>query len=55
MAHPDAVTQILNNHDTLLQAVIYCIKEEKMAVAKQVTFDRLKSSVCFSFFCFRIN
>jgi len=34
--HPDAVTEILNNHD-LLRAVIHSIREEKMAVAKQVT------------------
>ncbi|XP_029300611.1 LOW QUALITY PROTEIN: 26S proteasome non-ATPase regulatory subunit 5 [Cottoperca gobio] len=32
--HPDAATEILNNHD-LLGAVIRCIGEEKMAVAKQ--------------------
>uniref|UniRef100_A0AAQ6IHK6 26S proteasome non-ATPase regulatory subunit 5 n=1 Tax=Anabas testudineus TaxID=64144 RepID=A0AAQ6IHK6_ANATE len=31
---PDAVTEILNNHD-VLRAVIHCIEEEKMAVAKQ--------------------
>lgn len=43
MAHPDAVTQILNNHDALLQAVIYCIREEKMSVAKQVMLQTLKS------------
>ncbi|XP_075869988.1 26S proteasome non-ATPase regulatory subunit 5 [Nelusetta ayraudi] len=35
VASPDAVTQLLNNQDTLLQAVIHCIREEKMAVAKQ--------------------
>uniref|UniRef100_A0A3Q3VT44 26S proteasome non-ATPase regulatory subunit 5 n=1 Tax=Mola mola TaxID=94237 RepID=A0A3Q3VT44_MOLML len=32
--HPDAVTDILNNHD-ILRAVIHCIGEEKIAVAKQ--------------------
>ncbi|KAM9307295.1 26S proteasome non-ATPase regulatory subunit 5 [Pholidichthys leucotaenia] len=32
--HPDAVTEILNNNE-VLQAVIHCIGEEKMAVAKQ--------------------
>uniref|UniRef100_A0A3B4WB16 26S proteasome non-ATPase regulatory subunit 5 n=1 Tax=Seriola lalandi dorsalis TaxID=1841481 RepID=A0A3B4WB16_SERLL len=32
--HPDAVTEILNNHD-ILRAVIQCIAAEKMAVAKQ--------------------
>ncbi|KAF3701885.1 26S proteasome non-ATPase regulatory subunit 5 [Channa argus] len=31
--HPDAVTEILNDHD-ILEAVIRCIGEEKMAVAK---------------------
>uniref|UniRef100_A0A669C3D9 26S proteasome non-ATPase regulatory subunit 5 n=1 Tax=Oreochromis niloticus TaxID=8128 RepID=A0A669C3D9_ORENI len=31
---PDAVTEILNNHD-VLRAAIRCIGEEKMAVAKQ--------------------
>ncbi|XP_032426772.1 26S proteasome non-ATPase regulatory subunit 5 [Xiphophorus hellerii] len=32
--HPEAVTQILNNYD-ILRAVILCIGEEKIAVAKQ--------------------
>uniref|UniRef100_A0A1A8BI91 26S proteasome non-ATPase regulatory subunit 5 n=1 Tax=Nothobranchius kadleci TaxID=1051664 RepID=A0A1A8BI91_NOTKA len=32
--HPDASTEILNNHE-LLQGMILCIKEEKMAVAKR--------------------
>ncbi|XP_020490293.1 26S proteasome non-ATPase regulatory subunit 5 [Labrus bergylta] len=32
--HPDAATEVLNNHD-ILGAVINCIGEEKMAVAKQ--------------------
>ncbi|KAF3701884.1 26S proteasome non-ATPase regulatory subunit 5 [Channa argus] len=32
--HPDAVTEILNDHN-ILEAVIRCIGEEKMAVAKQ--------------------
>ncbi|KAM9338574.1 LOW QUALITY PROTEIN: 26S proteasome non-ATPase regulatory subunit 5 [Symphorus nematophorus] len=32
--HPDAATEILNNCD-ILRAVIHCIGEEKMAVAKQ--------------------
>ncbi|KAF7650877.1 hypothetical protein LDENG_00119180 [Lucifuga dentata] len=32
--HPDAVTEILNNHGILCE-VIHCIGEEKMAVAKQ--------------------
>lgn len=40
---PDAVTEILNNHD-VLRAVIHCIEEEKMAVAKQVRNKALKSS-----------
>lgn len=35
MEDPDAVTEILNNHD-VLRAAIHCIGEEKMAVAKQV-------------------
>ncbi|KAM7392634.1 hypothetical protein PAMA_007652 [Pampus argenteus] len=34
MEHPDAVTEILNNHD-ILQTVIHCIREEKLAVAKE--------------------
>ncbi|XP_075947387.1 26S proteasome non-ATPase regulatory subunit 5-like isoform X1 [Anarhichas minor] len=34
VAHPDAATEILNNHD-ILGAVINCIGEENMAVAKQ--------------------
>lgn len=40
MGHPDAVAEILNNLD-ILQAVIYCIREEKMAVAKQVMIQTL--------------
>ncbi|MEQ2261840.1 hypothetical protein XENORESO_016630 [Xenotaenia resolanae] len=32
--HPEAVTEIINNHD-ILRAVILCIGEEKIAVAKQ--------------------
>ncbi|XP_044190229.1 26S proteasome non-ATPase regulatory subunit 5 [Thunnus albacares] len=32
--HPEAVTEILNNQD-ILRGVIHCIREEKMAVAKQ--------------------
>lgn len=36
--HPDAVTEILNNHD-ILQVVIRCIAEEKMSVAKQVMVE----------------
>uniref|UniRef100_A0A8P4GAP7 26S proteasome non-ATPase regulatory subunit 5 n=1 Tax=Dicentrarchus labrax TaxID=13489 RepID=A0A8P4GAP7_DICLA len=36
--HPDAVTEILNNHD-ILQAVIHCIGEEMMAVAKQLVVE----------------
>lgn len=32
--HPDATTEILNNHD-ILETVIRCIGEEKLAVAKQ--------------------
>uniref|UniRef100_A0A8C6KNB0 26S proteasome non-ATPase regulatory subunit 5 n=1 Tax=Nothobranchius furzeri TaxID=105023 RepID=A0A8C6KNB0_NOTFU len=32
--HPDASTEILNNHE-LLQGMILCIREEKMAVAKR--------------------
>ncbi|XP_047228903.1 26S proteasome non-ATPase regulatory subunit 5 [Girardinichthys multiradiatus] len=32
--HPEAVTEIVNNHD-ILRAVILCIGEEKIAVAKQ--------------------
>lgn len=39
----DAVTEIINNHD-VLQAVIHCIGEEKMAVAKQVRNKALKHS-----------
>lgn len=35
MEDPDAVTEILNNHD-VLRAAIRCIGEEKIAVAKQV-------------------
>lgn len=38
--HPDAVAEILNNLD-IVQAVIYCIREEKMAVAKQVMIQTL--------------
>ncbi|XP_003965288.1 26S proteasome non-ATPase regulatory subunit 5 [Takifugu rubripes] len=34
LEHPDAATEVLNNHD-VLQAVIQCIREEKIAVAKQ--------------------
>ncbi|XP_031727391.1 26S proteasome non-ATPase regulatory subunit 5-like [Anarrhichthys ocellatus] len=34
VAHPDAATEILNNHD-ILGALINCIGEENMAVAKQ--------------------
>ncbi|XP_027882357.1 26S proteasome non-ATPase regulatory subunit 5 [Xiphophorus couchianus] len=34
VGHPDAVAQILNNHN-ILRAVILCIGEEKIAVAKQ--------------------
>uniref|UniRef100_A0A8C4DGI2 26S proteasome non-ATPase regulatory subunit 5 n=2 Tax=Dicentrarchus labrax TaxID=13489 RepID=A0A8C4DGI2_DICLA len=43
--HPDAVTEILNNHD-ILQAVIHCIGEEMMAVAKQAiqTLSKLSHS-----------
>lgn len=33
--HPEASTEILNNHD-ILAATICCIGEEKMDVAKQV-------------------
>lgn len=40
MGHPDAVAEILNNLD-ILRAVIYCIREEKMAVAKQVMIQTL--------------
>lgn len=39
--HPDAATEILNNHD-ILGAVIRCIGEEKLAVAKQVMTEALK-------------
>lgn len=35
MENPDAAAEVLNNHD-ILQAVIKCIGEEKIAVAKQV-------------------
>lgn len=38
--NPDAVNEILNNHD-ILQAVIYCIREENMSVAKQVMIEAL--------------
>ncbi|KAM4528517.1 26S proteasome non-ATPase regulatory subunit 5 [Odontesthes bonariensis] len=41
--HPDAVTEILNNHD-LLRAVIHSIREEKMAVAKQAIQSLCKLS-----------
>ena len=41
MEDPDAVTEILNNHD-ILQTVVLCIREEKMAVAKQVIPEALK-------------
>ncbi|KAG7241196.1 hypothetical protein INR49_025939 [Caranx melampygus] len=36
--HPTAVTDILNNQD-ILQAMIQCIAEEKMAVAKQLVVE----------------
>lgn len=40
MDHPDAAAEILNNMD-VLQVVICCIREEKMAVAKQVMMQTL--------------
>lgn len=48
--HPTAVTDILNNQD-ILRAVIECIAEEKMAVAKQVMPQTLKFS-CMIFYFF---
>jgi hypothetical protein len=36
VAHPEAVTEILNNDD-ILQEVIHCIGGDHIAVAKQVT------------------
>uniref|UniRef100_A0A7N8Y1T0 26S proteasome non-ATPase regulatory subunit 5 n=1 Tax=Mastacembelus armatus TaxID=205130 RepID=A0A7N8Y1T0_9TELE len=36
--NPGAVTEILNHHD-ILRAVIHCIREEKMAVAKQLVVE----------------
>lgn len=39
--HPDAATEILNNED-ILKAVILCIGEEKMSVAKQVSTQPFK-------------
>lgn len=42
---PDAITEILNNHD-VLKVVIHCIGEEKMSVAKQVWNKALKYSAC---------
>lgn len=33
--HPEAVTEILNSHD-MLRAMVLCIREENMSVAKQV-------------------
>lgn len=47
--HPTAVTDILNNQD-ILRAVIECIAEEKMAVAKQVMPQTLKFSCIFILF-----
>lgn len=41
VGHPEAATEILNNHD-ILGAVINCIGEENMAVAKQVITQALK-------------
>ncbi|TNM92275.1 hypothetical protein fugu_019287 [Takifugu bimaculatus] len=38
LEHPDAATEVLNNHD-VLQAVIHCIREEKIAVAKQLVVE----------------
>lgn len=40
--NPDALAEILNNPD-ILRAVIHCIGAEKIAVAKQVMTDALKS------------
>lgn len=39
--HPEAVTEILNNQD-ILRAMILCIREEKMSVAKQVITEAPK-------------
>ncbi|XP_071386710.1 26S proteasome non-ATPase regulatory subunit 5 isoform X2 [Centroberyx affinis] len=36
--HPDAVTEILKNHD-ILREVIHCISGEKIAVAKELMVD----------------
>ncbi|XP_013862000.1 26S proteasome non-ATPase regulatory subunit 5 isoform X2 [Austrofundulus limnaeus] len=41
--HPEAVTEILNDHD-ILQAMILCIREEKMSVAKQAIHSLSKIS-----------
>ncbi|CAJ1070279.1 S proteasome non-ATPase regulatory subunit 5 [Xyrichtys novacula] len=41
--HPDAATEVLNNQD-ILRAVINCIGEEKMAVAKQAIQSLCKLS-----------
>ncbi|XP_034458308.1 26S proteasome non-ATPase regulatory subunit 5 [Hippoglossus hippoglossus] len=43
MENSDAVTKILNNHD-ILQALIHCIRDEKMAVAKQAIQSLTKLS-----------
>lgn len=44
MEQPDAATEVLNNHD-ILQGVINCIREEKIAVAKQVMVEH--NGACF--------
>ncbi|XP_037551504.1 26S proteasome non-ATPase regulatory subunit 5 [Nematolebias whitei] len=41
--HPEAITECLNNHD-VLRAMILCIKEEKMSVAKQAIHSLSKIS-----------